>query len=169
MRGATFADENRIFVTGDFYSHASCEARHWRQQQTKQSAKFLLTRLLRGATGAVLRPAAGHAISTHTPLARRDIDRISIRSIRNDFYSHAPCGARPMEKQTPATQHIFLLTRPMRGATRQGPYTLSQPMISTHTPHAGRDSFSCCNFKLFVISTHTPHAGRDLCRFARML
>ena len=34
-------------------------------------------------------------------------------------------------------------------------------MISTHTPHAGRDMVMEDAFKSELISTHTPHAGRD--------
>ena len=83
-------------------------------------------------------------------------------SIYWDFYSHAPCGARPTK-----TIEIKRIET-----------------ISTHTPHAGRDttrllcSFTCLSFLLtrpmrgatilehffiyhFTISTHTPHAGRD--------
>ena len=33
--------------------------------------------------------------------------------------------------------------------------------ISTHTPHAGRDSIGKADKLRRVISTHTPHAGRD--------
>ena len=38
-----------------------------------------------------------------------------------------------------AEEYEFLLTRPMRGATRTGPGTGYRQKISTHTPHAGRD------------------------------
>ena len=34
-------------------------------------------------------------------------------------------------------------------------------LISTHTPHAGRDHNSDYLMAVKVISTHTPHAGRD--------
>ena len=35
-------------------------------------------------------------------------------------------------------------------------------MISTHTPHAGRDLLRLHRSFILTISTHTPHAGRDL-------
>ena len=122
-------------------------------------------------------------ISTHTPLARRDIWEDITNAAELDFYSHAPCGAR---HYTNFFWHIIC--------------------ISTHTPHAGRDlnvsnktvwawdfyshapcgarrssaSADCISFQFlltrpmrgatssasfgvsfFQISTHTPHAGRD--------
>ena len=80
-----------------FYSHAPCGARHPCLFIYKQNGKFLLTRLLRGATCVAwqnlfiikflltrLLRGATHGydtaplefrISTHTPLARRDLHR----------------------------------------------------------------------------------------------
>mgnify|MGYP001347474644 CR=1 FL=1 len=77
----------------------------------------------------------------------------------------------------------FQLTRPMRGATYTATSPLKNLLISTHTPHAGRDRKACLSFRSFLfqltrpmrgatlttsirgrrgaISTHTPHAGRD--------
>ena len=122
-----------------FYSHASCEARlHFLLFPLRgfpflltrllrgatinivvvnHSVTFLLTRLLRGATEQAFRDAIDGAISTHTPLARRDgivisanpISQISthtplarrdrmcskLRSVILNFYSHASCEARP--------------------------------------------------------------------------
>ena len=50
----------------------------------------------------------------------------------------------------------------MRGATCLKNYTVFILMISTHTPHAGRDQFGeDTNMMAMAISTHTPHAGRD--------
>ena len=48
---------------------------------------------------------------------------MKIESIDNttDFYSHAPCGARPYLKNGCVTAMAFLLTRPMRGATQITP------------------------------------------------
>ena len=56
-----------------------------------------------------------------------------------DFYSHAPRGARP-------EQCIF--------------WNLYSN-ISTHTPLAGRDAYSAAQHFIVGISTHTPLAGRD--------
>ena len=49
----------------------------------------------------------------------------------------------------------------MRGATRNGISKRGCDIISTHTPHAGRDDAGQVASVLFFISTHTPHAGRD--------
>ena len=78
----------------NFYSRASCEARQERTMNTVVNVRFLLTRLMRGAT-----PLAGiieqeFTISTHAPHARRDniIKNPMYRVI--DFYSRASCEAR---------------------------------------------------------------------------
>ena len=57
------------------------------------------------------------SISTHTPLAGRDL----------------PVHENPGRVQ-------FLLTRPLRGATRMSVFAVeTASLISTHTPLAGRD------------------------------
>ena len=123
------------------------------------------------------------AISTHTPHAGRD-ENCQIRRSgwcdfyshapcgarrnggRNDcrnqnFYSHAPCGARQIWSPWIRRSRRFLLTRPMRGATKPHHVIVNTIRISTHTPHAGRDSGSLSISRKTDISTHTPHAGRD--------
>ena len=126
------------------------------------------------------------AISTHTPHAGRDRLAFATQALLENFYSHAPCGARRELVANLRLHYAFLLTRPMRGATR-GTLTACRQdgVISTHTPHAGRDVCiqhqSCAQSNFYshapcgarprspsaicissVISTHTPHAGRDL-------
>ena len=61
------------FYLDDFYSRASCEARHLWNLIFSLRNPFLLTRLLRGATGRKVYPPPYFEISTHAPLARRDI------------------------------------------------------------------------------------------------
>ena len=78
--------------------------------------------------------------STHTPLARRDEITITMKFVQNDFYSHAPCGARPT---------AFLIGN-------------SVPNISTHTPLARRDHRAAFHSSCTSISTHTSLARRDL-------
>ena len=56
---------------------------------------FLLTRPMRGATPCA--PRRTHLVQ--------------------NFYSHAPCGARPLSDRYHRITPEFLLTRPMRGAT----------------------------------------------------
>ena len=57
----------------------------------------------------------------------------------------------------------FLLTRPMRGVTKNLEDRIVHNEISTHTPHAGRDVIAYNLKSQNKISTHTPHAGRDGC------
>ena len=78
-------------------------------------------------------------ISTHTPLAGRDVNGkgLSVDRVK------------------------FLLTRPLRDVT-QPIYDLSGAgAISTHTPLAGRDQKCHKEDPVLSISTHTPLAGRD--------
>ena len=57
---------------------------------------------------------------------------------------------------------IFQLTRLMRGVTWEGIKSVWNSFISTHTPHARRDSSSTVSEIVPAeISTHTPHARRD--------
>ena len=106
-----------VIVPFDFYSHASCEARH---------------------TGKLL-GNVDFIISTHTPLARRDQTCEIANAIHADFYSHASCEARRKSFLIRIRMILFLLTRPMRGATLLTLTYQDAPTISTHTPHAGRD------------------------------
>ncbi len=201
-----------LYVGGGlhFNSHAPCGARRSFHDFLRSCEKFQLTRPMRGATVCPGDPAQGwihfnsHApcgarrthprvcaldafISTHTPHAGRDMRgataqngasgfqltrpmrgatpaRPLVRRHRRHFNSHAPCGARPRRCRASA----------------------SRAVISTHTPHAGRDgitvdiwsvggdfnSHAPCGArrcrrdltdKTQKISTHTPHAGRDRC------
>ena len=77
------------------------------------------------------------------------------------FYSHAPCGARQLLCLFRIRDKKFLLTRPMRGATRYSTRRSGSKCISTHTPHAGRDFLCAIALAIAYISAHTPHAGRD--------
>ncbi len=55
----------------------------------------------------------------------------------------------------------FLLTRPMRGVTKESMEGSENGNISTHTPHARRDMLLGMSPQNTNISTHTPHARRD--------
>ncbi len=78
-------------------------------------------------------------ISTHTPLAGRDPWAIRSRYFFGNFNSHAPRGARRSK--------FFKICKTLH--------------ISTHTPLAGRDQRAGFGVVFRVISTHTPLAGRD--------
>ena len=155
----------------DFYSHAPCGARLYHFLSGFRSRKFLLTRPMRGATKLkskkrfttvflLTRPMRGATIinnkktvkieiSTHTPHAGRDICSILSSPAHHYFYSHAPCGARLSACCWMRLHKKFLLTRPMRGATKISCGKYEPWKISTHTPHAGRDSIpgSCIEKK----------------------
>ena len=128
-------------------------------------------------------------ISTHTPHAGRDEFRTLVESLDENFYSHAPCGARPAqaEKELAAKQNFyshapcgarletlfsnrldftFLLTRPMRGATILSNCGVGILTISTHTPHAGRDPCPgiACTVSTYFYS-HAPCGARRDFRF----
>ena len=145
----------------NFYSHASCEARPGDCSVTVPPDQFLLTRLLRGATISGKRYNLIKRISTHTPLARRDRLFHDLLLQFLTFYSHASCEARHQRWNRVLVVGEFLLTRPMRGATALVLPWRSFCLISTHTPHAGRDYAAAIAWSHSRISTHTPHAGRD--------
>ena len=79
------------------------------------------------------------SISTHTPLAGRDNHATYVDERYENFYSHAPRGARQTHALQGTFNGPFLLTRPSRGATNALVYGLPSLRISTHTPLAGRD------------------------------
>ena len=56
-----------------FNSHAPCGARPLARKHSERSKKFQLTRPLRGATHALRGIIQIQGISTHTPLAGRDV------------------------------------------------------------------------------------------------
>ncbi len=117
---------------------------------------------MRGATKYIERYSEFIIISTHTPHAGRDATGPQGPKGDTDFNSHAPCGARLLTYVNSADGTRFQLTRPMRGATATPLFHFCPHSISTHTPHAGRDSDADSDFKYIIgISTHTPHAGRD--------
>ena len=75
---------------------------------------------------------------SHAPRgARRDQEAEGRRS--KDFYSHAPRGARHTPWTITPDVDTFLLTRPSRGATLEDTNFYTRYCISTHTPLAGRD------------------------------
>ena len=78
----------------DFNSHAPCGARQCLPRKKARMPKFQLTRPLRGATCQTTRRCRFDIISTHTPLAGRDLKVLYSSDRASDFNSHAPCGAR---------------------------------------------------------------------------
>ena len=127
-----------------FYSRASCEARHTAlismiiagnaisthaplarrdigfALKCVLFQKFLLTRLLRGAT----------------------YPHESTPAIISDFYSRASCEARLNFSWIVFLLKLFLLTRLLRGATLSSSASRYASNISTHAPLARRDHAS---------------------------
>ena len=124
-----------------FYSHASCEARPPHSLDLSSAFPFLLPRLLRGATTKHNLSAKRLRISTHAPLARRDMPALFCIQSYMDFYSRASYEARQLRRQRSKSAKQFLLTRLMRGATTKYHKLAVAPVISTPTPLARRDLY----------------------------
>ncbi len=99
---------------------------------------FLLTRPSRGATYSAIYSLLRFSISTHTPLAGRDCLDFGSRMPYNDFYSHAPRGARQFQRVRSAVCENFYSHAP-RGARHE-----------FHLIFAG-----CCDFY-----SHAPRGAR---------
>ena len=125
-----------------------------------------------------------YTISTHTPLARRDVvvggaiysayEFLLTRLLRGatigDFTlmsricisTHTPLARRDMcILSTTRLPELFLLTRLLRGATNDMCCIYADHGISTHTPLARRDTQKKIDHYQIQISTHTPLARRD--------
>ena len=132
------------------------------------SGGFQPTRPLRGATILHREPRVGRNISTHAPLAGRDLASPSPRRTATDFNPRAPCGARRTPRAAHSPQNGFQPTRPLRGATFFAGATPVYSDISTHAPLAGRDRQlgygprrtkyfnprAPCGARLFIIPQH---------------
>ena len=95
MRGATLAFE-QLYKDSVISTHTPHAGRDLNYHQLfSQTIRFLLTRPMRGATIDTVATDTRNEISTHTPHAGRDVIRHIIQRNVENFYSHAPCGARP--------------------------------------------------------------------------
>ena len=101
-------------------------------------------------------------ISTHTPLARRD--RIPEKRGRIMCIStHTPHAGRDGAAMKPTNElKNFYSHAPCGARLLEECLEDIAKFISTHTPHAGRDWRFCASGLPAYISTHTPHAGRDI-------
>ena len=118
-RGARPVGAGAVFLFLDFYSHAPRGARPDAKKSFSPGQTFLLTRPSRGATEITDQPVTVTIISTHTPLAGRDSFLETFGGGFENFYSHAPRGARLMWQSVSLLPDRFLLTRPSRGATEE--------------------------------------------------
>ena len=124
--------------------------------------KFQPTRPLRGATPVAASGDCSSEISTHAPLAGRDIRREDVQRLLQ-ISTHAPLAGRDCSG---ARSTIFIErfqpTRPLRGATAVRPtvtaYTVN---FNPRAPCGARPLGSREFYRLMEISTHAPLAGRD--------
>ena len=116
MRGAALKALLICVIITDFYSRASCEARHIDLWNSIIYGLFLLTRLMRGAATPKIKGGIPKIISTHAPHARRGYAETEEGKFQQHFYSRASCEARPYTARAKTTCLTFLLTRLMRGA-----------------------------------------------------
>ncbi len=120
---APLAGRDGRFVTvgmeqGDFNPRAPCGARLFAVRRHLRPLRFQPTRPLRGATSTKDHERNYEKISTHAPLAGRDVAKSTEAKKGNNFNPRAPCGARHVPTVTAITTHRFQPTRPLRGATR---------------------------------------------------
>ena len=167
----------------NFNSHAPCGARHNYTDSVYNTDTFQLTRPLRGATedGDVTVPTVG--ISTHTPLAGRDISYL--RQWNVVFIStHTPLAGRDLKPPSPRPRPRISTHTPLAGRDLCGGLRSSQQDdFNSHAPCGARQLllpslFPSFKFQLtrplrgatayleeyarhIMISTHTPLAGRD--------
>ena len=79
-----------------------------------------------------------YQISTHTPLAGRDINDKGCQH-EPSISTHTPLAGRDWDICPARINSGFLLTRPLRDVTGLTPEEIMELKISTHTPLAGRD------------------------------
>ena len=80
--------------------------------------------------------------STHTPHVGRDYLQISPSYQFGHFYSHASCEARLIPDHSICTERHFYSLAPCGARRIVQKNVLSWKMISTHSPHAGRDKYA---------------------------
>ena len=143
-----------------FYSRASREARlfrsayriwlHYFYSRASREARLIPTIL----------SFSQNNISTHAPLARRDLNVMWEVEHEDYFYSRASREARPKASNAAAMQTDFY-SRASREARRDKRLFSHTSAISTHAPLARRDSLDQHIEFGYIISTHAPLARRD--------
>ena len=107
----------------------------------RRYSRFQPTRPLRGATSPEASPLITPTISTHAPLAGRDLLALRLDMLAGTISTHAPLAGRdPRGSGGPFGVYRFQPTRPLRGATIDAHRLGRCVRISTHAPLAGRDS-----------------------------
>ena len=160
--GRDYLQISPSYQFGHFYSHASCEARLCRGLSPAFVYVISTHTPLARRDEAVKTLRQTSPISTHTPLARRDNFPEKYRDYVKNFYSHASCEARRRRKTGGKYEIEFLLTRLLRGATFAAEVSSNNSVISTHTPHAGRDTeWLRRSFHIGDFYSHAPCGARQ--------
>ncbi len=148
-------------VIDNFYSHAPRGARPNLYVSAVQLYTFLLTRPSRGATRMARFQELYRLISTHTPLAGRDLLACDSVATQSHFYSHAPRGARLTSVPLLYLDMLNFYSHAPRGARRNSGYIQCNMCdFYSHAPRGARRTPEVlCGHR--PISTHTPLAGRD--------
>ena len=165
---------------GDFYSHASCEARPGAASFRKTCDRFLLTRLLRGATRRLrlrqvpflltrlLRGATKskfryrHQLKhfySHAPCGARPLQENQGKILKH-FYSHAPCGARPAESRRMASRRYFYSHAPCGARPTALQTTAMQTHFYSHAPCGARRQLLFFLPYISYFYSHAPCGAR---------
>ena len=107
-------------------------------------------------------------ISTHSPHPGRDTPFVDLNPYLNRFQPTLPIRGETLKWLLELlAKLLFQPTLPIRGETRLLAFAFAALLISTHSPHPGRDLLVPCNRIVYwSISIHSPLTGRDA--FVRM-
>ena len=150
-----------IQLTHNFNSHAPCGARPTSSGSIPPACAFQLTRPMRGATRYSAAAHLAASISTHTPHAGRDQPPARRKVVSHEFQLTRPMRGATHLRQAFDFRRKFQLTRPMRGATAFCLDTSALSVFQLTRPMRGATVVWDIRQPRRMISTHTPHAGRD--------
>ena len=154
-------DGKLMCIVSSFYSHASCEAWHERDEFTNYFASFYshasceawLRRVTRNRLiikVSTHMPLARHdrapffccpwwRVSTHMPLARHDSLSLSSSHILSSFYSHASCEAWHLQQFRVIVDFCFYSHASCEAWRLSNVASAVQADVSTHMPLARHD------------------------------
>ena len=139
LAGRDSANPGASSQFNNFYSHAPRGARPGRIPGNQPLCRFLLTRPSRGATLQETAKIVYVIISTHTPLAGRDLFGDMFFALFSDFYSHAPRGARRSRTVLSGCLRIHFYSHAPRGARPTWSATTVQSLdFYSHAPRGAR-------------------------------
>ena len=167
----------------NFNPRAPCGARRHASQAFVELSGFQPTRPLRGATFPFCRSEWQTTISTHAPLAGRDLtlpstpsppryfnprapcgarlDRLIAADGGGHFNPRAPCGARPAMGSTVTLSFNFNPRAPCGARPSEKSPHKSDAHFNPRAPCGARPKATEKWLKDNAISTHAPLAGRD--------